>query len=71
MKKIYTFIKANFMNVFISIIIYQTILTIFFFTTTNLRILAVLIVILAIKIIFFEYKTPIKDFFKNLFKKNK
>ena len=48
------------MMVLISIIFYQSFLTIFFFSQTNLRILGALIVILALKIIFSEYKDKIK-----------
>ena len=50
------------MMVLISIIFYQSFLTIFFFSQTNLRILGILIVVLALKIIFFEYKDKIKAF---------
>ena len=48
--------------VLISIIFYQSFLTIFFFSQTNLRILGALIVILALKIIFSEYKDKIRGF---------
>lgn len=48
--------------VLISIIFYQSFLTIFFFSKTNLRILGALIVILALKIIFSEYKDKIRGF---------
>lgn len=50
------------MMVLISIIFYQSFLTIFFFSKTNLRILGALIVILALKIIFSEYKDKIRGF---------
>ena len=49
------------MMVLISIIIYQSFLTIFFFSQINLRILGALIVILALKIIFSQYKDKIKE----------
>lgn len=64
MSNLIQFFKDNIKTICITIIIYQIILTIFTYSTTNLIILATLIVVFAGFIILNSYKDDIKGFFK-------
>lgn len=64
MSNLIQFFKDNIKIICITIIIYQIILTIFTYSTTNLIILATLIVVFAGFIIINSYKDDIKGFFK-------
>lgn len=64
MSNLIQFFKDNIKTICITIIIYQIILTIFTYSTTNLIILASLIVVFAGFIILNSYKDDIKGFFK-------
>ncbi|MBE6137721.1 MAG: hypothetical protein E7176_04940 [Erysipelotrichaceae bacterium] len=64
MSNLIQFLKDNFKIIAITILVYQLILTIFFFSTENLIILAALIVIFAGYILFANYKDDIVSFFK-------
>lgn len=64
MSNLIQFFKDNIKTIFITIIIYQIILTIFTFTTANLIILACLIVGFASFVVINNYKDDIKSFFK-------
>lgn len=64
MSNLIQFFKDNIKTICITIIIYQIILTIFTYSTTNLIILASLIVVFAGFIIINSYKDDIKGFFK-------
>jgi len=58
------FIKSNIKVIMFSILLYQIFLTIFFFSTENLILLAVFISIVAGYIIISTYKDDILGFFK-------
>lgn len=64
MTNLIAFIKENIKMIGITILIYQFIITIFFFSTENLVILATLIVIFSIAFVITTYKDDIKGFFK-------
>ena len=64
MSKLIEYIKENITTIFTTLLIYQLLLTIFCFSTTNLVILAGIIVIVAGAIIISNYKDNIIDFFK-------
>ena len=64
MNKLLDFLKTNSKMIGITILIYQVLITIFFFSSENLIILATLIVIFSAIILFTTYKDDITDFFK-------
>ena len=64
MSNIVQFIKENIKIILSTVLIYQIFLTIFFYSTENLVILAFIIVILAGTIIITNYKDDIISFFK-------
>ncbi len=64
MSNIIQFIKDNYQVIIGTILIYQIIMTIFFFSTANLVILAALIVIVAGYIVVAHFKDSFMDFFK-------
>lgn len=64
MSTLIQFIKDNFKTIAITILIYQVILTILFFSTENLIILASIIVIFALYILITNFKDDIVGFFK-------
>jgi hypothetical protein len=64
MNNLITFIKENIKMIGITILIYQILITIFFFSTENLIILATLIVVFSIAFAFATYKDDIINFFK-------
>ncbi len=64
MSNLFQFLKDNFKTICITILIYQVFLTIFFFSTANLVILASIIVIFAGYVIITTYKDDILGFFK-------
>lgn len=62
--RIINYLKENFKLIFITILIYQLFMTIFFYSEKNLIILAVVIVITAGYIIINNYKDDIINLFK-------
>lgn len=60
----FNYIKENFKIIFITILIWQLFITIFFYSETNLIILAVVVVITAGYIIINNYKDDITNMFK-------
>ena len=64
MSSLITFIKENIKMIAITILIYQLLLTIFFFSYENLIILAGLIVIFSLITVITTYKDDILGFFK-------
>lgn len=64
MSNIVQFIKENIKIILSTILIYQILLTIFFYSTENLVILAFIIVIMAGTVIITNYKDDIVNFFK-------
>ncbi|MGM9969024.1 MAG: hypothetical protein ACI35S_01340 [Anaeroplasma sp.] len=64
MSNIIDLIKSNIKTIMFTILIYQIFLTIFFYSTENLVILAFFIVIVASYVIITTYKDDIVSFFK-------
>lgn len=64
MSNLIDFIKDNYKTIIGTILIYQLLLTIFFFSTENLVLLALIAVIVAGSIIFSSFKDTFIDFFK-------
>ncbi|HIT44068.1 TPA: hypothetical protein IAA91_04455 [Candidatus Avacholeplasma faecigallinarum] len=64
MSNLIQFLKDNFKIICSTILVYQVILTIFFYSTENLVILAVVIVVFASYAIITTYKDDIINFFK-------
>ena len=65
MSNILNFFKENYKVIMGTILVYQTILTIFSFSIVNLVILAVQIVIIAGTVLIYTYKDTFKNWFKN------
>lgn len=63
MKNLWEIIKESYPIILTTVIIYQIILCIFFFSVTNIIILSVMIVLLALGVLFNAYKDSISDFF--------
>lgn len=66
MKNFFSKVKSNYPIVITSIILYQIILTIFFFSSVNLHILCWMIVFIAITIIIKDYKPNVKRALKKI-----
>lgn len=64
MSTILAFLKENYKVIMGTILVYQTILTIFSFSIVNLVILAVLIVIVAGSVLIYSYKDTLSSWFK-------
>ena len=64
MSTILAFLKENYKVIMGTILVYQTILTIFSFSIVNLVILAVLIVIVAGSVLIYSYKDTLAGWFK-------
>ncbi len=64
MSNLIQFIKDNYQVIIGTILVYQLIMTIFFFSTANLVILAAIIVLVAGYIIVIHFKDSFMDFFK-------
>ena len=64
MSNLFDIIKENIKTILITILVYQLILTIFFFSVENLVLLAIFITIVAGISLFSTYKDDIKSIFK-------
>ncbi|MDE5714687.1 MAG: hypothetical protein K2I42_00985 [Anaeroplasmataceae bacterium] len=64
MSNLFNFIKENIKTIIGTILIYQLLLTIFSFSTTNLVILAAITLVVCGYTLFYTFKDNITDFFK-------
>ena len=64
MSTILAFLKENYKVIMGTILVYQTILTIFSFSIVNLVILAVFLVIVAGSVLIYSYKDTLSSWFK-------
>lgn len=64
MSSLIDFIKTNYQIIIGTILVYQTLMTIFFFSIVNLVILAVIIVLVGGYFLIMNFKDSFMDFFK-------